>query len=89
MPAVIGPTPDTRGMSRTWAAAECEEAFWRDHFNELLELHRDHFVAVYDGKVVAAASDLGEVVNVLQVKGITPRDAWIRYISRDARNMLL
>lgn len=83
------PMPNVKDISKAWAAADREEAFWREHFDEYLQKYRDHFVVVHDGEVIASSSDLNEVLGGIQTRGINPRDAWIRFITADTRTMLL
>lgn len=83
------PIPSAKDIPKAWAAADREEAFWKEHAEEFLQKFRDHFVVVYDGEVIASSPDLNEVFGVIQTMGISPRAAWIRYISAGRRTMLL
>jgi hypothetical protein len=82
-------TPSLEGALRARAAAEAEDAFWRDHYTSYLERYPDQFVAVADGKVITASSDLSHVVGVLKGKGVDVRRAWVRYIAATPRHLAL
>ena len=69
--------------------AEKEDAYWAEHFEDLLANYRDQLVAVKDGVVVAAAHDLFELVRALEEKQIDIGDTWVEYITDDYTKYLL
>lgn len=82
-------TPTLEGAQRARAAAEAEDAYWREHYGEYLEQYPDQFVAVVGGRVVAATPDLRHLVGILEGKGLDVRDAWVRYIAATPRYLAL
>lgn len=81
--------PSLKRIPAAWKEADKEEAFWREHRDELLEQHAEKFVAVHKGAVVAASDSLPEVLSLLQAKGISPREAWIKFVTSNPRHTLL
>ena len=76
-------TPSLEGARAAWAAAEAEDAFWREHYSDLLEQYPDQFVAVAkaDERVVAANPDLDRLISMVKKKGLDVRRVWVRYMA--------
>lgn len=70
-------------------AAEVEQAYWDDNFDEVIAKYRDHFVAVKDGQVLAAEDDLSQLILLLSSKNVDIRDTWVRFVTEDHSKMLL
>ena len=51
--------------------------------------HPDHFVAVYEGEIVAANKTLKGVLTEMDGKGIPKNHAVLRYVSKKPRRMIL
>ena len=81
--------PSLKKVPAAWREADREARFWAQHYDEYLERYANQFVAVHKGDIVAASEDLGELINVLQAKGIAPRDTWIKFITADPRYTIL
>ena len=81
-------TPSLEGAQRARAAAEAEDAFWREHYGQYLEQYPDQFVAVSGGAVVATDSDLQHLLRILDKKGLDPRRVWVRFMTADPRRVM-
>jgi Family of unknown function (DUF5678) len=81
--------PSLEEAGQAWDAAEAEQAFWSEHYGELLEQYPDQFVAVREGKVIAANPDLQQLLRSLKQQGIEPRDVWLRFLATDPRRLML
>lgn len=82
-PALVLPDPPL-------AEAAAIQRYWEQHHQELIQKYPEMFVAVKDGKVVAANSDLALLVYDLRDRGLDPRaDVAIEYISEKASTLLL
>jgi hypothetical protein len=81
-------TPDLENIRGALAAADEEDAFWREHYNDYLEQYPEQFVAVSAGKVVATDSDLKQLLRILDKKGLEPRGVWIRFVTADPRRVM-
>ena len=79
--------PSREDATALWAHAERERAFWTAHYPELLRAHPEQFVAVVDDRVVAADSDFQALLAALGRDGITPTQAWVRFITNDPRRI--
>ncbi len=69
--------------------AAAQQAYWDEHYDEVLAKYRDQFVAVKDGAVVGAEPDLAQLMLVLSTKRIDIRDTWVRYVTEDHSKLLL
>jgi hypothetical protein len=69
--------------------AERERAFWDSHYQEFIETYPDQFVAVHNGKVVAANLDLFGLVADLDMLGLKPRQVWSEFIEATPRTLIL
>lgn len=83
------PAPQLRGIPASWRQADQEAKFWQEHFEELLHKYADQFVAVVNGEVVSASDDLEIVIGELQSRGLSLKDAWIKFITANPRGVLL
>ena len=88
-PAADAPSLDSPAVRAARKAAEDQLRFWTEHHAELLDRYPDQFVAVVNNEVVATSSDLLQVVQALEAKGLEPRRAWVRFITADPRRYLL
>lgn len=66
-----------------------EIAFWGAHATELVVRYPDQYVAVYEGRVVAAGANLLAVISALQQQGLEPVQVWLRYLNADLVNLIL
>ena len=64
-----------------WKDADREDAFWQTHYGEFLVKYPDQFVAVRDGRVVATAYDLRDVLAAVRAQGFDPTDTWIHHFA--------
>lgn len=67
--------------------AEARAAFWKEHHSEFLERYPEQFVAVSNGVVVAADSDMDKLLRILKSRGFDPRRVWVRFITADVRRV--
>ena len=54
--------------------------FWAKHYQELRQKYPDQFVAIYEGKVVAVAEDLQNLVQQVEQQGISIPQTDIRFL---------
>lgn len=81
--------PSTRRVRSVVKRAEAEEAFWKEHYPGLLERYPEHFVAVYDGKVVYASPELQEIARYLEEKAIPHDKTSLRFVTAKPQYLLL
>jgi hypothetical protein len=81
-------SPSLDSAHEAWAAAEREDAFWREHYAQILEQYPEQFVAVQNGMVVAADSDLQQLLRILEKKRVDRRQVWVRFMTADARRVM-
>ncbi len=86
--AAMTTSPGLEGLGEAWAAAEAEDAFWREHYSQLLEQFPDQFVAVHDGHVVATSTDLQGLLQSLDERQLEPRQVWMRFVTADVRRVM-
>ena len=79
--------PSLEGAHEALKAAEQRSAFWHEHYREFLERYPEQFVAVSEGSVVAADSDLHKLQSILKSRGFDPRRVWVRFITTDVRRV--
>jgi hypothetical protein len=72
-----------------WERAEQEDAFWSQHYQTLLAKYPEQFVAVVDGKVVAASTDLQALLQLLRAQRIEPTQAWTRFLTAHPERVIL
>lgn len=49
-----------------------DQQYITDHYDELRKIHGDQWIAVHDGKVVAVASDIQNLLTVVKHNGLPP-----------------
>ncbi len=81
--------PSVASADESRKAAEVEQAFWDEHYGDFVTKYREQFVAVQNGKVVAAAADLSQLILILSTKNIDVRQTWVRYLTDDPTKLLL
>lgn len=85
----VNPTaPSLEGAQAALDAAERRASFWHEHHGEFLERYPEQFVAVSEGQVVAADSDLDKLLGILQSSGVDPRQVWLELITADVRRVI-
>ena len=83
-----GPTrPRVEGVHEAWAAADAEDAFWSEHYRQILDRYPDQFVAVHEGAVVATAPGLRQLLHALNEKALVRRQVWVKYVTADPRRL--
>ena len=80
-------TPSFESARAALQEAERRTAFWQDHHRELLERYPEQFVAVRDGIVEAADSDMDKLLGILKNRRIDPREVWVKFITADVRHV--
>ena len=63
--------------------------FWIDHWEEYLSRYGPSFDAVKDGEVVITDTELGSLLDRLEVLGLYPGDVWAEWVSRDSETWIL
>jgi hypothetical protein len=86
-PATNVPSLDSPAAQAAWEAAEAERRFWETHYAEYLERYPEQFVAVKDGAVVAASPDFMKLLQLLEQRGLTPTEVWVRLFSTDPHRL--
>lgn len=83
--------PSPESARRAWAAAEAEDAFWRDHYLDYLKAYPDLFVAAAkdDGRVIAADSDLLRLVRLVRERGLDMQRVWVRFMASTPTSLAL
>lgn len=83
-----------RGLSDERVAAgfrdaEAQSEFWKSFGDELSRQYPDQFVAVIDGRAVAAAPDLQQLLYAIRGQGVEPSHVWVRFMASHPRQMIL
>jgi hypothetical protein len=60
-----------------------DQQYITDNYDELLALHRDQWIGVYDGKVVAVAANIEELLTAVEEHGLPPENVARRKITGD------
>ena len=55
--------------------------WYQNHYEELLKQYPDHWVAIYDEKLVAASPDQDAMFAELKKKGVKATKAYLKYLS--------
>ncbi len=72
-----------------WEAADPQQQFWSANHQVFLKRYPDQFVAVKDGAVIANSPDLFRLVQILESKGVSPPQAWVRFVTTDPELFIL
>ena len=88
MAAVAASIPNVEAASKAWEEAGARALFWRENYQDFLEKYPEQFVAVADGEVVAADSDLDKLLGILKSRGFEPQRVWIQFITANARRVM-
>lgn len=80
--------PSLEGAQEALDAAERRVAFWHAHHGEYLARYPEQFVAVADGKVVAADGNLDTLLDILQSEGLAPTQVWLKFITAHVRRLM-
>lgn len=72
------------------AEAAAIQEFWDEHYQELLRIYPEQFVAARDGRVIAANRDLAALIGELETRDLNVRtDVAIQYISSRSATLRL
>lgn len=80
-------TPTTDELA--WERADKEQAFWEEQAADFPLRYPDQYVAVHDDIVVAHASSLLEIIDLLRTHNLKPADVWMRYFSAHPMHLVL
>lgn len=69
--------------------ARVDQEFWEKNYQRFLELYPDKFVVVYDNEVVAADSDLQQILQLMEAKGLDRHRVRVRFITANPQFLLL
>jgi hypothetical protein len=67
-------------MRRLWDAAEARREWLNAHWTELQAAYPDQFVAIKDHLVIASAARLVDLVDLLELQGLTPTEVWVEFV---------
>jgi hypothetical protein len=83
--------PSVARARRARAAAEAEDAFWRENYDRYLKAYPDQFVAIVKdtGRFVAADSDLDRVIDMVNDRGLAVRAVWVRHMTATPIHLVL
>jgi hypothetical protein len=88
----LSDTPDAAELDdlrRQVRESEAARHWWSEHRAEMLRLYPDQFVAMLDGRVVAAASELLELISKVESQSLRMRDVKTKYIETDPARLIL
>jgi hypothetical protein len=77
----------TTDFKRTFAEGEREQAFWHEHWRELMDQYPEEFVAARDGHVIAHDPDLRRLVASLSDDDLL--GIWLRFVSNTRGSHIL
>ena len=84
--------PDGGGLERLErqrAKIEADLEFWGEHYDEFARQYPEQFISVYEGRVVAADSDLSRLWSRLDQLGYKPGETSIEFMTKQPRFILL
>jgi hypothetical protein len=61
----------------------------QSHWPEIHARYANEFVAVYDGIFVGHASSMDELLRLLELRGVSPKHAYVRFVAPDDDIMIL
>lgn len=60
-----------------------------DHYDEIMEQHEDRWVALYGPEIVSSAIRRSNVYRTLRDKGIPAERAYVKFLTRKRRMLIL
>ena len=89
-------TPEPAGYETDFDAIAAQiKQFEKDtdylqaHWKEWMEKYPDHFVLVYDEKLISASTDLKEAIRLAESQGVRPGRAARTFFSTDTDDLIL
>lgn len=76
-------------LTASYKNARDEDAFWAEHGRALATKFPGRFVAIHDGCPIAVSDDLLDLVALIEAKGLTARDTWIRFLTTDPARLIV
>ena len=86
-PADNEPDPDAIGA--VLRQFQKDTAFIQAHWDEWRGKYPDHYVLVYDEKLISASTDLKEAIRLAKSQGIRPGRAAMEFFSTDTSDLIL
>lgn len=66
-----------------------DTAYYREHWEELLDQYPERWAAIVNERVVGSAPDLRELLDEIRMKGIPPGQALVEYVTRENYDLIL
>ena len=84
-----GYEPDFEAIEADLRQFEKDTEYLQAHWEEWRDHYPDHYVLVYDEKLVSASTDLKEAIRLAESKGIRPGLAAREFFSTDTADLIL
>jgi len=76
-------------LTRAWRLFDIEAKALNRHYRAWTKRYPDQFIAVHDGRVVAASPDPEALLRTLTERGLRPTQVLIRFMAKEPRRFLL
>jgi len=83
--------PSEESIRAAFAEAKKEDAYWQEHYQELIGRYPDQFVAVAraNGEVVVTDPDLYGLLDALEAARIPVQQVWVKFIAATPIHLML
>ena len=88
-PEPSGYQPDFDAIRKNLRQFEKDTNYIQAHWDEWTEKYPDHYVLVYDEKLISASTDLKEVIRLAEDQGVDPGHAARAFFSTDTDDLIL
>ena len=88
-PEPSGYQPDFDAIAAVLRQFQKDTAFIQAHWDEWKVKYPDHYVLVYDEKLISASTDLKEAIRLAEDQGVRPGHAAMEFFSTDTDDLIL
>ena len=88
-PEPAGYEPDFDAIRANLGQFTKDTDYLYTHWEEWMEKYPDHYVLVYDEKLISASTDLREAIRLAENQGVEPGHAARAFFSTDTDDLIL
>ena len=88
-PEPSGYQPDFDAIRKNLRQFEKDTNYIQAHWDEWMGKYPDHYVLVYDEKLISASTDLKEALRLAESQGVRPGHAARAFFSTDTDDLIL
>ena len=88
-PEPAGYEPDFDAIAAVLRQFKKDTDFIQAHWEGWTEKYPDHYVLVYDEKLISASTDLKEAIRLAESQGVRPGHAAMEFFSTDTSDLIL